>query len=157
MNLEQFKIEAKKRGICGLLDNWNAAKSKKQLMDIALSIQGIQYVAKSTSEGWGLDSDYICAEFAPFLNGCFVFDGDGYNSAVFCQCNDDISVNTTAVLIIDCHGTVCIDRSICELYIVNSDVEIKGNGLGLAYLYNSTVRNNPVAPIVIKESHGTDV
>lgn len=137
MDLKEFRENAIKHGICGMLHDWDKANSKKQLMDIALSAPGMEYIAKSTMEDWGLDADYISREFEPFCNGKYVRECDGYNSALYCQSPDDIHIHTTAALIIDCHGTIYIDRSITELYIVNSNVNIEGRAF--VYSYNSEV------------------
>lgn len=153
MDLAQFKKNAKTHGICDMLHDWDNCKSKKQLMDVALSIRGIEYIARSTAEGWGLTPDYISLEFAPFNNGKYIRNMDGYTSALFCASESSmITITTTAVLVIGYDGEIVIPRNhICELYICQSNVVIHGDGRGLAYLYNSTINNPDTAPVVIKE------
>lgn len=147
--IEKFKSEARKRGICGMIDDWDNCKSKKQLVDLALSIRGIEYVAESCAEGWGLSADYIVHEFEPFNNHKYVRSKDGYTSALYCKPpEDEITIDTTASLIIGFNGTIRLERPISELYIVNSNVTILGEGARV-YLYNSTVVNDK--HIIIKE------
>lgn len=148
MELEQFKTEAKRHGICDMLNDWENAKSKKQLMDLALSIRGIEYIARSIFEGWGLDADYISKEFGQFCNGGYVRQGEGYSTILYCQYPNDIHINETAALIIDCHGLIRVDRSISELYIVNSNVTV--NGRAFVYSYNSDVKGSQS---IIKEDY----
>ena len=66
ITLSEFRRQADKHGICEMSAEWDNCKSKKQLIDIALSIRGIEYIAKAISEGWGIDADTICREFASF-------------------------------------------------------------------------------------------
>lgn len=143
MNLADFKKEAKKRGICELLDDWDNANSKKQLMDIALSIRGIEYLSRAIAEKWGPAADYIFSEFEPFNNGKYIRNTDGYTSAMYCRTTDpEIGIETTVALIIGYNGTIRVNRP-CELYIVDSDCEIIGNAdcRTYAYLFNSHVKS----------------
>lgn len=155
IDLEQFKINAKKHGICGMLAEWDNAKSKKQLMDVALSIRGIQYIAGSIAEGWGLSEEYIANEFKPFNEGRYIRELDGYTSALYCCPEDvDVTIKTTSALIIGHDGTITIPKNRpCELHIVNSDVQIQGDGNGVVYLYNSVISNRASAPVIVKEDN----
>lgn len=136
-----------------MINDWEKAGSKLQLMKLALSVRGVEYIAHSTAEGWGCDPEYISREFQPFNLGRFKYDDEGYTSTLYCQSPDDIHVTSTIALIIDCHKTIHIDRHICELYMVNSDVDVVGGGHGVAYLYNSSIRNNSQASVNIKEDN----
>lgn len=142
MNLDEFKKEAINRGICSMLDDWNNAKSKKQLIDLALSARGLGYVARATAQGWGLDPNYIAEEFAPFNNGAYVRTLDGFTSALFClPPEESIRITTTATLIIGFRGKVFVPRP-CELYLVNSDVAVVGTYTTKVHLFKSSVVND---------------
>ena len=142
ITLEQFKSNAIERGICKMVDDWNNANSKKQLMDVCLSAKGMPYVADAIAAGWGVSPEIIVKDFHRFNDGRYVRDMDGYTSAMWCWPTDSIiHVDTTCALIINHKGTVVVDRPITELHIVNSDVIVKGQGVAKVHLYNSTVIN----------------
>lgn len=151
ISLEQFKDNAKKHGICDMLKDWENARSKKQLMDVALSIRGIEYLCNAIAQGWGISPEVIAEEFAPFNNGRYVRDKDGYTSCMYCRPEEDIHVTTTAALIIDCKKEIIIDKPVCEIYLVDSKVKITGEGRAKVYLYNSEITNNPTAPAITIE------
>lgn len=145
VTLEQFRKNASERGICEMSADWDKCKSKKQLIDLALSIRGIEYIAKAISEGWGIDADTICREFAPFINGKYVREKDGYTSALYCSLGDKkfplpIDATQTAILVIRHTGTIYIPKNrICEIHLVDSDSVIYGEGKAKVYSYGSTV------------------
>lgn len=155
ITLEQFKSNAKEHGICEMIADWDNAKSKKQLMDLALNIRAIEYIAMSTASGWGLSPDYIAKEFISFNNGKYVRDKDGYTSSLYClPLDNEITITTTATLIIGYKGDIFIPKNrICELYICQADVVIHGEGRCVAYLYNSTISNTDAAPVIVKENN----
>lgn len=138
VTLEQFKDNAIRHGICEMIADWDNAKSKRQLMDLCLSAKAIPYVCEAIAEGWGISPDVAHKEFAPFINGKYVRSADGYTSTLWCYPdNVEIKIDSTTALII-CHdGEVTIDRPIAEIYLVNSDVIVKSNGIVKAHLYNS--------------------
>lgn len=129
---------------------WDKARSKKQLMDVALSIRGIEYLANAISEGWGLDADYIADAFARFNDGRYIRDAEGYTSALYCKIPHPIDIRTSTALLIGLNeANVSVNR-ICELHIVNSVVTISGTGNAVVYLYNSKIANADTARCVIK-------
>ena len=145
VTLEQFRKNASERGICEMSADWDKCKSKKQLIDLALSIRGIEYIAKAVSEGWGIDADTICREFAPFNYGKYVREKDGYTSALWCSFKEEspaeIYAEQTALLVIGFIGNIYIPKNrICEIHLVNSDSVIYGEGKAKVYSYGSTVR-----------------
>lgn len=139
IDLEQFKENSIKHGICEMLKDWNNAKSKKQLMDVALSIRGIEYIATAISQGWGISPEVIVRDFPMFINGKYIREADGYSSAMYCNFDGEIDITTTCALIIAHKGVIRVDRPLCELYIVNSDVTFEGDGIARLYLYNTSV------------------
>lgn len=157
ITLSEFRRQADKHGICEMSAEWDNCKSKKQLIDLALSIRGIEYIAKAISEGWGIDADTICREFAPFNCGKYVRDKDGYTSAIYCSdgkenCVAEINATTTAILVIDFIGRIIIpENRICEIHLVNSKCYIRGEGRGYVYAYGDTeIYNEDDAPVKIK-------
>lgn len=160
--LGQFRAMADKHGICEMAREWDACKSKKQLMDLALSIRGIQYLWKSMGEGWGLSSDYIYTEFKPFINRGVVRSQGGYTSSIHCKptLNDNMGmiVNETATLIIDMkEGNIVVpENHICEIYLVDCDVSVFATqGKAIVYTARSTVRaKTPNIKIIRLEEYG---
>ncbi len=156
-NIDDFFENAKVRNLCARgAKIWEHCGSKKSLIDFCLSGWGCDYVATAISEGWGISPEAIAKDFAPFNNGKYIRDKDGYTSAMYCRPTDAVHVNTTLALIIDCNNEITIDRSACELYIVNSKARITGKGNGAIYLYNSTIVNQSTAPVVVKEDRKYD-
>lgn len=134
VTLEQFRKNAAEHGICEMSAEWDKCKSKKQLIDLALSIRGIEYIAKAISEGWGIDADTICREFAPFNYGKYVRDKDGYTSAMWCSFKEEspaeIYAEQTALLVIGFIGNIYIPKNrICEIHAVNSKFNAYGDGV----------------------------
>ena len=134
VTLEDFRKNAAEHGICEMSAEWDKCKSKKQLIDLALSIRGIEYIAKAISEGWGIDADTICREFATFINGKYVRDKDGYTSALYCSSKEEspaeIYAEQTALLVINFIGNIYIPKNrICEIHAVNSKFNAYGDGV----------------------------
>lgn len=134
VTLEDFRKNATEHGICEMSADWDKCKSKKQLIDLALSIRGIEYIAKAISEGWGIDAEIICREFAPFINGKYVRDKDGYTSALWCSFKEkspaEIYATQTALLVIGFIGNIYIPKNrICEIHAVNSKFSVYGDGV----------------------------
>ena len=143
--MNEFLRNAKRLGLCKeYTDKWTAAKSKKQLMDVALDANGLSYVATAVSKGYGLTPEYICEAFEPFNNGKYICRHDGYTSALYCSCGGagDLSAfdaTTTAALVIGFIGTITIPKNrICELHLVNCKCYIKGEGWANVYVYGDT-------------------
>lgn len=147
-----FLAKAKRLGLCAeYTDKVDAAGSKKALIDICLDANGLPWLCHSIERGWGLTPDYISKEFAPFNNGIYTRRKDGYTSQMYCQYDgDEIEVKTTALLLIDVHNVRVVADRICEIYMVNSEVEIVGRGHAIVYPYNSEVTKNDSSPAVIK-------
>lgn len=143
VTLEQFRKNAAEHGICEMSADWDKCKSKKQLIDLALSIRGIEYIAKAVSEGWGIDAETICREFAPFINGKYVRDKDGYTSALYCSFKEEspaeIYAEQTALLVIGFIGNIYIPKNrICEIHLVDSKCYVVSKGKANIYVYGDT-------------------
>lgn len=160
ISLQQFRENANKHGICAMAKDWDACETKKDLIDLCLSIRGIMFLAKAIAEGWGIDPDTICNEFPRFIDGGYVRAADGYTSSIYCTPNNndtphlaEIVTSTHAVLIINFIGRVILPNNyVGELHIVNSKCYILGGGKAVAYTYGDTeIYNQDSAPAIIKE------
>lgn len=138
--MQNFLRNAKRLGLCEEYTNkWTSAKSKKQLLDVALDANGLSFVANAVAKGH-LSAEYICEAFAPFNNGSYVRDKDGYTSAMYCgeDCNE-IFAPETALLVIDFVGDIHIpENRICEIHLVNSKCYIISKGKANVYVYGDT-------------------
>ena len=143
--LKDFFENAKGRNLCERgAKIWEHCKSKKSLIDFALGSWGCDYVASAIKSGWGIDPEEIKKEFSQFNNGAYIRERDGYTSKMYClPGTDSITIDTTLTLIIGFKGTIAANR-LCELYLVNCDVDIVGAGHPIAHSYNSTVRGDNV-------------
>lgn len=149
-DLKEFRQQAIKHGICEMLHDWDNAKSKKQIMDVALHIRGIEFIAKSYVDGFGILPSFIEDYFKPFKNGKYISQQKGYTSSFYCSYDKDININTTATLIISHHGNIIIPKPYCEIYLVNSKVNILGEGKGKINLYDSEIINNYTSSVICK-------
>lgn len=152
--MTDFFRNAKRLGLCDeYSDKWQDANlSKKRQFDLACNAQSLGYMAKSIMEGWGLSAEYIRKEYEPFINGGYTFK-DGYTSTIYCLYNEPITVNTTAMLIVECDTDIIMPKNrISELHFVNSKVRISGEGKAFVCLYNSEITNTDNKAI-IKERH----
>lgn len=153
ITLDEFKANAIERGICSLISKWDDCRSKKQLIDLALDIRSIPYLAKAIAEGWGISPSVIEEEFKPFLNGRYKRYADGYSSSVYCGYKDKtINIDTTVTLIIGFKGNI-VPPVIGELYLCDcTDVRFNGDGAVVAYLYNSNIASSDKCEVRIKEN-----
>ena len=152
--MEIFRHNASRLGLCDTYaQKWDGCRSKRQLFDLATDINSLSYIAETTAKGYGLTSKFIHDEFSQFINGRYISSHDGYTSAIYCLCdNDEITVNTTAVLIIGFNGLINIPANRpCELHLCQCKADIVGEGNGVVYLYDSEVVNASVAPVIIKK------
>lgn len=119
------------------------AGSKKSFMDIALSSGATSWVCEMIRRG-ELTPETILYTFKNFNNGAYIRERDGYTSKMYCLPDtDSITIDTTLTLIIGFKGTIAANR-LCELYLVNCDVDIVGDGHPIAHSYNSVVRGDNV-------------
>lgn len=146
--MQNFLRNAKRLGLCEeYTGKWTSAKSKKQLIDLALDANGLDYVANAVAKGY-LSSEYICEAFAPFNNGKYVRNKDGYTSALYCgEDTNEIFATETALLVIDFVGDIYIpENRICEIHLVNSKCYIVSKGKGNVYIYGNTEVYNENGP-----------
>ena len=132
VTLEQFRVNANREGICenyALL--WDKAGSKKQLMDIAMSAQGADFLCDSIAKGWGLSPDEIVRRFKRYINGVYTYEAQsGYTSVLYCKYYGAIDAEDTLIILIDCDVTINIpDWAVCSIYATgNTNISIIGGG-----------------------------
>lgn len=143
--LDDFFKNAKERNLCERgAKIWEHCKSKKSLIDFALGSWGADYVCTAISGNWGPSPEILAKEFENFNCGKYVRDKNGYTSKMYCLPESDyVFIDTTLTLIIGFNGTIEAQRP-CELYLVNSNAEVIGQGRTQVHSYNSTVNGDNI-------------
>ena len=130
-DLLTFKRNAMMLGLCtAYKDKWDKANDKEALMDMATDAKGMDMIADSCSNGWGLSSEYIAKSFSDYINGKWQRRNDGYTSEMYVMHKEDVAIRSTLTLFIDCECDVIVPKGIiAEIYLSgNSNVHIKCDG-----------------------------
>lgn len=139
VTLEDFLENAQVEGICDeYRDDVVNCGSKKQLMDIALSAKGSDYLCDAIAKGWGASPQEISKRFAPYINGKYTLD-KGYTSTMYCQYNGSIVCETTLLTLIECNIEVEIpEYHVCEIYACGKcNISVTGKGQVLVVTYGN--------------------
>lgn len=140
VDLELYRENARQHNICKeYSDRWDSCKSKKQLMDMALSASALDFLFNSIAKGWGISTDWLTSNLDMFLNGRYVADQNGYTSKMYCAYKGDIYADTTLIAIIDCEANIHIPSyAICEVYCVGKcRLNVTGAGQARFLCYGS--------------------
>lgn len=131
--LQAFREAAKSRNLCEKYSEmWDNCKSKKQLFDLATDSNGIPYICEAMVEGWGVTPDFISEKFKTFINGRYISQHNGYTSAMYVEkfFIEPLVVKTTNLVVIACEGVIEVpDNTVCNLFVVESDVAVIGDGV----------------------------
>lgn len=143
ISLVQFKRNAEKHAVCTeYKQRWDAATDTREVLDVALDIQGIEYVSNAIAEGWGISPEYVTRTFRDLINGKYEHVSQkGYTSQLYCQYEGEIDVRCTNLQVIDSHCVVNIpDGHICNLYVTgDSSVAVfNENGYAHVILYGNS-------------------
>jgi hypothetical protein len=132
VDLEKFRENARKEGMCDRYAVlWDECGSKKGLMDLALTSQGIDFVCDGIAKGWGISVEEIERRFGRYINGAYVHeDDDGYSSVMYCGYEGSIDVDTTLVVLIDSDVVLSVpDWLVCDIYASGKvNISIVGGG-----------------------------
>lgn len=156
-NIEDFFRNALNRGLCERGARiWEHCNSKKALIDFALGSWGAEYLCKAIVEGWGISPTSIEEDFAPFINGRYTRNKDGYSSQIYCLPDADIIyISATLTIIIGYKGEIFVPANcICEVYLCNSDVLFNGDGEVIVNLFNSTAKKTSESNVKITQKNG---
>lgn len=128
-----MKRYAKGRGLCGEFSGlWDAAASQKDLADMALRIDGVQFMAEGAANGWGLRPAYIRENFPGYVNGAYMGRMKGYTSEMWADYRggDWIEFRATLALILGCDMRVRIHAGrVVDLHVSGGsclDIECEG-------------------------------
>lgn len=80
-----------------------SARSRKQLMDVALDVNGIGFLCDMISIKKGLPYDVMSTEFAPYVNGRYIHinasSSGSYSASMYCGVKSPLSITTSTTLI----------------------------------------------------------
>lgn len=107
----------------------NHAGSKAELFSVALEMQSLEFMCKAMSEGWGMTADEICRDFAPYINGEYVYEGK-YTSELYCRHKGKVVGKSTVFCFIECDVELVLEEEwrMCKIFAVNSKVKVTGKG-----------------------------
>lgn len=109
--------------LLGLCDQyrakWNACKSKRELVDLALDGNGIEFMADSMAFGWGLGKDYLLREYGEWMNGFYRSREDGYTSEMYVGAHGVVNVRSALLLVAYCDDLeiVVSEHNVCRIYV----------------------------------------
>lgn len=147
VTFEKFKEEALQRGVCAdFKEKFVSCRSKKQLMDMALNIKGLEYLCDAITKGWGISADVISTRFAPYINGGYKYESPkGYTSEMYCCCvGEEVKCRSTALCLIDCDITLKIPNNcMCEVYVVGKcKIKVESEGRVFFVVYDESTQIN---------------
>lgn len=139
----------------------DAARSRKQYMDVALDVNGMAFLCDMIVLGLGLPYTTMHAEFSPYLNGRYISTksdaNGGYTSSLYCSIEtpSEITANTTLTGIFNCKCSVNIPKGkACQLYVdSNSVIDINVADGGKCYVDvwdGGTVRFSSHDNVIVK-------
>lgn len=139
-NLLELKRKSMSLGLCEIYKKkWDECESKKELIDMALDANGIEYLADFFSFGWGLSPEYILKEFHDYINGAYQRSSNGYTGELFVLNKKTISVRSTLNLLVECDCTVIVPASVvCKIYVCGGSVTIENHGVVDVFCYGDT-------------------
>lgn len=148
-----FKRIALSLGLCDEYKHkWDSCVSEKELIDIALDSNGVEFLADSFSFGWGMSYDYIKERFSDFINGKYVRNKDGYTSEIYIGYNGAISLRSTITIIVNSYVDLAIpEHYVGSVYVCDhSKVWVHGRGIVDIYEYgDNDVCENFTDPLAI--------
>ena len=128
-------------GLCGQYKSkWNSASTKRELVDLALDSNGIEFMADSIAFDWGLSKDYLLKEFGEFMNGFHQCREKGYTSEMYIGTHGVLSVKSTLLLIGYCDDLEIEipQHTVCRIYVCGgSRVRIENKGHAEIYEYGT--------------------
>lgn len=143
VDLTEYRDKAEHHELCSeYKKRWDTCRSKKEIMDMALSGGAAPYLCKSICDGWGLSPKSISRDFAPYINGRYLSMQNGYTSRMYCCYSGDAVADSTLMVIISSKMSIDIPAfHICEIYCVG-DCSITFNAKGKAKVvcYGSNVK-----------------
>ena len=161
----EFKQKAFKMGICEeYRKQWQQATNNKDLADMAMSIQGADFLCASVVNQWGGTKEQMMFALYDFANGNYVRHNQGYTSELFLYYEGKITVKSTLYIVIGSEDVeIYVPRyRIANIYLAGCK-NVKINCDGAVYIVNydkdskvKIVRGNDETVHIIDPSEITD-
>lgn len=138
-------------GLCGQYKTmWDACRNKKDLIDMALDANGVEFMADSIAFDWGLSKEYLMKEFSDFINGKYQRNKGGYKSRMYVGYEGDITIDSTITLLVGCKGKVVVPCSmVASIYVCGGcDIDVKNDGVVYLYAYGSSNKVHGNAKVI---------
>ena len=161
----EFKQKAFKMGICEeYRKQWQQATNNKDLADMAMSIQGADFLCASVVNQWGGTKEQMMFALYDFANGNYVRHNQGYTSELFLYYEGKITVKSTLYIVIGSEDVeIYVPRyRIANIYLAGCK-NVKINCDGAVYIVNydkdskvKIVRGNDEIVHIVDPSEITD-
>ena len=161
----EFKQKAFKMGICEeYRKQWQQATNNKDLADMAMSIQGADFLCASVVNQWGGTKEQMMFALYDFANGNYVRHNQGYTSELFLYYEGKITVKSTLYIVIGSEDVeIYVPRyRIANIYLAGCK-NVKINCDGAVYIVNydkdskvKIVRGNDETVHIVDPSEITD-
>lgn len=115
-----FKQRSKENNLCEEYSlKWDGCRTDKELIDMALGVKGVHFMAGLSNTEEGLDTDAIKSRFTEYINGRYKSRQKGYNSSMYVGVDGGIiEADTTLLLAIGCNCTVKVPPFFCaQVYL----------------------------------------
>ena len=161
----ECKQKAFKMGICEeYRKQWQQATNNKDLADMAMSIQGADFLCASVVNQWGGTKEQMMFALYDFANGNYVRHNQGYTSELFLYYEGKITVKSTLYIVIGSEDVeIYVPRyRIANIYLAGCK-NVKINCDGAVYIVNydkdskvKIVRGNDETVHIVDPSEITD-
>ena len=150
--LLNLKRNALMLGLCGeYKDRWDKCSNKKELIDLALDSNGVEFLADAITFGWGCSQEFLLNEFADFINGRYQRKKNGYTSELYVHLKGTIILQSTITLVVGGDADIIVpDNFVGKLYICGGSHLIFSHNRGELELYVYGDSN-------VKEKSGTSL
>lgn len=123
--MQKFRADAEKHGLCAKYAVlWNKAKTVEELQELALDMQGLEFIAKAYAEGWGLPLEYARTVFPEIVTGKAVGRHDNYTTQMFFEREENIMAKEDVILLVNCKCAVIIGDNDVKTIMVSGDSDI---------------------------------
>lgn len=128
----QLKRKAIAIGLCqDYKEKWNNSTTNKDLADLALDINGADFICASVEKEWGLTKEFILNNFTQYINGKYIAgQRKDYTSEIFVGYNGEITARTTILIILYSNAIIHIPQNhACKIFAAkNSMINITCDG-----------------------------
>ncbi len=130
----ELKRKALAMGLCGdYKGRLDKSTTTKDVMDIALDINGVDFLCSSIASGWGLSEDFIRRNFAEYINGNYVATvgkSEPYTSEMYVGHTGEIVARTTLLVVLYSDAVIHVPiNHACKIFSAgNTRVDIECDG-----------------------------